>query len=240
MNEPSNTPMMPPAPGPTGWLPVWTRALTQPKEETFAALAASPNAKASTGYLWYFVGSIVQFLLASLVQGAMMGQMMQQFGADASQFDTGGLGTTLITAICGAPIAAAISTAFFAVGVLIVQWIAKMFGGRGTNDQLTYTLSAVLTPYLFISGFLTLLTAVPYVGFCFGLVSALGGLYILVLEIMAVKAVNQFGWGAAIGSLLIPLLVIAFLCACLIAGTFMLLGPMVGNVFSSINQSLTP
>lgn len=115
-----------------------------------------------------------------------------------------------------------------------------MFGGRGTNDQLVYTLSAILTPYLIISGLLTLLTAIPYVGFCFGLISLLAAIYILVLEVMAVKAVNQFGWGPAIGSLLIPALVIGFLCACLVGGALLLLGPAVGNVFSSINQSLVP
>lgn len=84
MNEPTNTPMIPPAPEPSRWGPVWIRALTQPREQTYAALATSPSAKASTGYLWYFVGSLVQILLASLVQGALMGQMLQQFGADAS------------------------------------------------------------------------------------------------------------------------------------------------------------
>jgi hypothetical protein len=240
MNEPSNAPIMTPPPERTGWLPVWTRALTQPREETFTALAASPNAKARTGYLWYFLGSLVSILLASLVQGAVMGPMMEQFGLDSSQFGSGEIGTILITAICGAPIGAVVSTAFFAIGVLIVQWIAGMFGGRGTNDQLVYTMSAILTPYLFISGLLTLLTAIPYVGFCFGLVSALAGIYILVLEVMAVKGVNQFGWGPAIGSLFIPVLVIGFLCACLIAGAFLLLGPVVGNVFDSINQSLVP
>jgi hypothetical protein len=232
--------MMAPAPGSTGWLSVWTKALTQPKEETYAALAASPNAKASTGYLWYFLGALVSSLLASLVQGAVMGQMMQQFGLDGSQFGAGDIGSILITAICGAPIGAAIGTAIFAIGILIVQWIAGMFGGRGTNDQLVYIMSAILTPYLFINGLLALLSAIPYVGFCFSLVSLLGLLYVVVLGIMAVKGVNQFGWGAAAGSCLIPLLVIGFLCACLIAGAFMLLGPLVGNVFSSINQSLVP
>lgn len=239
MNEPSNAPMLTPTPRPSGWIPVWMKAVTQPREQTFAELAASPEARASTGYLWYFVGGLVQFLLIFLVQGTLIAPMMRQFGGDVSQFNTGGLGT-LVTVICGAPIAAAISTVFFAIGTLIVQWIAKMFGGTGTNDQLAYTLSAILTPYLIISGLLTLLSAIPFVGFCFGLVSLLAGLYILVLEVMAVKGVNQFGWGQAIGSLFIPALVIGFLCACLAIAVFAALGPVVGNVFSSINQSLVP
>jgi hypothetical protein len=39
---------------------------------------------------------------------------------------------------------------------------------------------------------------------------------------------------------LIPYLVILFICGCLFVGLLALLGPMIGNVFSSINQSLVP
>jgi len=237
MTEQSNVPMMPGGPEP--FYQVWMRALTRPNEQTYIDLAASPNARAGTAYLWYFLGSLVSFLLASFVQGAMMSQMMQQFAPEAGQqFDPSLFGSSLIASLCGAPIGAAVSTLFFAIGVMIVQWIAKMFGGRGTPDQLAYTLSAVLTPFLFISGVLTLLGAVPYVGLCFSLISGLAGLYVLVLEVMAVKGVNQFGWGAAIGSLFIPILVIGFVCGCLVVGMFMILGPAIGDVFSGINQSL--
>jgi hypothetical protein len=44
----------------------------------------------------------------------------------------------------------------------------------------------------------------------------LAGIYVFVLNVMAVKGVNQVSWGAAIGSLLIPGLVISVLCACLV------------------------
>jgi thiosulfate reductase cytochrome b subunit len=220
MSEQSNVPMMSGAPEPI--YQVWIKALTRPNEQTYAELAVSPQAKAGTAYMWYFVAALVSFLLSSLVQGAQMSQIMQQFGADASQFETGGIGSNLITAIC----------------VAIIQWIAKMFGGRGTTEQLAYVLSAVLSPFLVVSGVLSLLGAIPYVGLCFSGISILAGIYALVLEVMAVKGVNQFGWGAAIGSLFIPVLAIAFLCACLAAVMMMAMGPMIGEIFSGINQSL--
>lgn len=236
MTNPSNVPMMAGAPDP--FYQVWMKALTRPNEQTFAELAASPSARAGTAYLWYFLGLLVLSLLSALVQGAMMNQMMQQFAPEAGEFDPTVFGSGLVGAICAAPIGAAIGTLFFAVGVMIVQWIAKMFGGRGTTDQLAYALSAIVTPYLILSGLLTLLGAVPYVGFCFGILSLLGGFYVVVLEVMAVKGVNQFGWGPAIGSLFIPGLAIAFLCACLIVLLAAVLGPVIGDVFSGINQSL--
>lgn len=230
MNEQPNAPMLPAAPQPV--YQNWVRALTRPSEQTFAAMAASPLAKASTGYLWYFIGSIVQTLLAAAVQGTVTKTYFPQF---AQQLDTG---SPLYAIVCGAPIAAVLSTIFFAIGAAIIQWIAGMFGGRGSNDKLVYVLSNILTPYLMISGVLTLLTAVPYVGFCFSFIALAGGIYILVLEVMAVKGVNQFGWGAAIASLFIPLLAIVFACACLAAGLFALLAPVMRDTFQQLQQSL--
>jgi hypothetical protein len=230
MNEQFNMPVMPPASEPV--FQTWMRALTRPNEQTYAAMAASPNAKASTGYLWYFIGSIVQFLLASLVQGAVMRNMMSNY---SDQFD---IGNPLITILCGAPLAAVVSTVFFAIGAAVVQWIASMFGGRGTNNQMVYVLSTILTPYLIFSGVMTLLSAIPFVGWCLFPLSFLAGIYILVLEIMAVKGVNQVGWGAALAALLIPVLAIVFACACLVGGAFVLLGPALRDVFQQIQQGL--
>ena len=126
MNEPTNAPMLPPPSGFSQWMSVWRDAITRPSDETFARLALSPNAKSSTAFLWIFLGSLVNFLLASLVQGRLMNQMMQNSDLGI-QIPAGGGG--LLTAICGAPIGAVISVAFFALGVGVIQVIAKMFGG---------------------------------------------------------------------------------------------------------------
>lgn len=238
MSEQSNIPIMSAAPEP--FYQIWIRALTRPNEQTYAELAASPNAKANTAYLWYFVAAFVQFLFASLVQGAVMKRMLDQFGSGqyGQLYSGGGIAQTLIFAVCGAPVMAGISVLFFALGVALIQWIAKMFGGRGNFAQLAYVMSAIQSPFLLVSAVLTLLSAIPFVGFCFGLVSILAWLYMLVLIVMAVKGVNQFGWGAAIGSAFIPGLAIVFVCGCLVIGGLMLMGPIIGDVFSGINQSL--
>jgi hypothetical protein len=86
--------------------------------------------------------------------------------------------------------------------------------------------------------FLVPLNVVPYLNICTGLISFGLSIYAIYLQITAVKAVNRFGWGAAAGSVLLPGFVIAFVCGCLVVVTLMLLGPMIGNVFSGINQSL--
>jgi len=66
------------------------------------------------------------------------------------------------------------------------------------------------------------------------------GIYALVLQVTAVKAVNRFGWGQAAGSVLLPFVVIVFVCGCIVAAGLAVLGPVIGNVFNDINQGLTP
>lgn len=196
-------------------LQTWRRALTQPNEYTYTALAASPRAKATTAFLWIFIASLIQLVLVAIFQ-TQMPNLAQLYGldADAPGFRSG-IAAFLGSLLCGAPIGAAITTLFFAIWVAVVQWLAGMFGGRGTFDQLAYAAAAIGAPYSILAGVLILLSAIPYAGFCFSILLFFAGLYVLVLNVMAIKSVNQIGWGAAIGSLLIPGVVIAFVCACL-------------------------
>jgi hypothetical protein len=226
-------------PGSSSFIETWINALTKPREETYAAIAASPRAKASTAYLWVFVSSIAGSLAALVVQGATIRNRLAEAGVGADRFG-GGFGAVAFTLLCGTPIAAVVGTAFFAIWVALVQWIAKMFGGKGTNDQLAYALAAIAAPYQIISAVLFLLSAIPFVGLCFRIVVALAGIYVLVLNLMAVKSTNQFGWGPAAGAVFIPGLALMLVCCCVLAVVFSVMGVAIGNVFSTINQSLTP
>jgi hypothetical protein len=51
---------------------------------------------------------------------------------------------------------------------------------------------------------------------------------------MAVKGVNQFGWGQAIGSLLLPVLVLACCFAVGIIGILQAMGPNITDFFNSL------
>jgi hypothetical protein len=232
MNEEPNAPMLP-SRSPS-ILQTWMTALTKPNEHTYAQLAASPDAKTSTALLWVFIGSLIQSFVAFLMQGRIMAQMMQDSGIQ------GQVGPGLVSVLCGAPIAAVISVVFFAAFTGIVQWVAGLFGGKGSFEKLAYVFAAITVPFTLISALLTLLSAIPYVGLCFGIVGLLAGLYVLVLQVMAVKGVNQFDWLPAAGSVLLP--VIVFIC-CIsagVAGLISLAGPAMQDIFNQINQSITP
>ena len=232
MNEPTNAPMLPPPSGVSEWVSVWRDAITRPSEQTFARIGQSPNAKSTTAFLWVFLGSLVSSLLALPVQGVLMRQMFQSMGLEEQGFPTGGGG--LMTVICGAPIGAVVSVVAFAIVVGIVQLLAKMFGGRGTFDQLAYAIAAIVTPFYLVSGLLTLLSAIPFAGFCFGLLGFAAAIYVLVLEVMAVKGVNQFGWGQAIGSLLLPVIAVACCISVVVGALLSMVSPELMDIFNSI------
>ena len=233
MNEPTNAPMLPPPSGVSEWVTVWREAVTRPSDQTFARIAQSPNAKSTTAFLWVFLGSLVSSLLALPAQGVLMRQMMQNAGLEGQDIPSG-FGGGLMTAICGAPIGAVISVVLFAIVVGIVQLLAKMFGGRGTFDQLAYAIAAIVTPFYLVSGVLGLLSAIPFAGFCFGLLGLAAALYVLVLEVMAVKGVNQFGWGQAIGSLLLPVFAIACCISVAVGALLSIAAPEMMDIFNSI------
>jgi hypothetical protein len=230
-----------PRPGPAAWLPIWAKAVTKPSEQTFAEITDTPNAKASTAFLWIFIAGTLTALVSGLLSG-LLGTMgvHQQIppipGLEQYQ-NLGGnpTGFSLVSTICGAPIAGLISVVFFAIGAAIVQWVAKLFGGVGTFDKTAYAMASISVPLSLLTMILSPLTAVPYLGICTGLLTFAAGIYALVLEIMAVKGVNRFGWGQAIGSVLLPGLVIFIVCACILAIGAAVLIPILQNSFQNLN-----
>ncbi len=251
MSEFDNTPVTPPssgAPGPAGWLPVWIKAITKPNEQTFVDITEHPDAKARTAYIWVFIAGtlsgIIQAFAAAITAATGAGSPLSTNTRHGTIFPPNhggggeGVGAALIGGLCASPLVGLLSVVFFALVVAIIQWIAKLFGGTGTYEKLLYAFAAITVPFTIISSLFVLLSAIPFVGICTGIISFGLSIYALVLEVMAVKAVNRFGWGQAAGSVLMPGCVVIIVCACVVIGGLMLMGPMIGNVFSEINQGL--
>lgn len=240
---PSNAPIMETKPGPAGWLPVWIKALTKPNEQTFADISDHPDATSKTAFIWVFIAGTLSGIFQAVLQAIYMATGkspqitipgLEQFTETPIAADGGNAMVSLVTGLCLSPVAGIVSILFFALGVAIIQWIAKLFGGIGTFDKMAYALAAISVPFTLISSVLALFSAIPYVGLCTGLISLGIGIYALVLQVMAVKGVNRFGWGAAIGSVFIPGIVIFLVCFCVVFGTLLLLGPVIGDVFQGM------
>lgn len=245
---PSNMPAMTPGPKPgiAGWFSVWMDAVTKPSEQTFANMTDGPQATTQTALIWVFIAGTISAFFQGILRAiyAATGyvprlpfpqlEQFQQFNQYYQNAGGGGFFRTLFVGICASPFAGLITVVFFAIGVGIIYLIAKMFGGAGTFNKLAYVIAAISFPITLVTSLLSLLSAVPFVGFCIGIISFGIAIYALVLQIMAVKGVNRFGWGAAIGSVLIPVFVLVFLCGCLIAGSIALLIPAIRNATQSL------
>ncbi len=244
MSEYSNESKVP-ASGPAmSMIETWIAALTKPNEGTFAQIVAQPGASASKAFLWVFVASLVTSLASLIVQAVSAGGQMEtlrQFMPPeiARELPVGaapsiGLGAV----VCGAPIGALFAVLGFAIVTAIIQWVAKLFGGTGSFNKLAYTFSAITVPYSVIAAVLALIGIIPFVGILTGLISLVLVIYVLVLEVLAVKAVNRLDTGKAVGAVLLPVVAFFLLVCCCVVIAAAALGPMIGDVFSTINQSL--
>lgn len=244
MNEQMNAPVPREPAGIAGWFSIWMDAVTKPNEQTYAALAEQPDAMSNNrAFIWVFLAGTVSALITGVLRAIldMAGVPMQVPGfpeltGGAEQSAVASLGI----AICTSPIAGAFAVLFFAIFVGIIQWVAKLFGGTGNFSQLAYTIAAISVPFTLLSSVLSPFSTVNVVGYCVGGISLLLGLYALALQVMAVKAVNKFGWGQALGSYFLPLALFICACVCVIFGLFSLMGPAIQDIFNQINQSLAP
>ncbi len=243
MNETPSAPLPEPSAPPASIFQTWINAVTKPNEATYAAIASSPNATTTNAIIWVAIGSLISSFLTILAPNAGLQdlqRLLQEQGVN-NQFTQSlgsggaGIGTKIIQLVCGAPIAAIFGVIGFLIAVALIQWVARMFGGRGTFDKLAFAFAAITAPMSVVTGLLSLLGAIPFIGLCFSLLGLVAALYALVLQIIACKAVNGFtSYGPAIGSVIIPGLVLGLVCCCLAFGLFALVGASLGNVLSGM------
>jgi hypothetical protein len=246
MSDFSNEPMVPESGPSMSLVETWIAAVTKPKEGTFAQIATQPGATVGKALLWVFLASLLTSFASLIVQAIGAGGQMDMFRQFlppeiARELPVGaapsfGFGAVIV--ICGVPVLAIIAVLGFAIGVALVQWVAKLFGGTGSFDKLAYAFSAITVPVSVISAVLALIGIIPFIGILTGLISFALGIYAVVLQVLAVKAVNGLDTAKAVGAVLLPGLVIFLVicCCALIVGVAM--GSAIGSVFDSINQSL--
>src|SRR6185436_13844883 len=96
-----------------------------------------------------------------------------------------------LTNLLCAPIFALLFILVFAIVTGITQLVAGALGGTGNYSKLLYTTAAYWAPLSILSA---LIGVIPVIG-CFNLIFTIYG---IVLDIIAVKVVNQFSWGKAV------------------------------------------
>ena len=221
-----------------GAFPVWKKVFTKPNVQTFVEITSHPEAKAKAAYLWVFLAGTLSGLINGITRLVLTLAGLQQAAPDLGQlpasaaFRFGGV----LGVVCGAPLAGVFSVIGFAIGVAIVQATARFFGGQGTFGKLAYAFAAIAVPFSIISALMVPLNAVPFVAFCTLPVLLLLGLYTLFLEVTAIKAVHQCGWGEAAAILFLPAVLIVMLCGVAFLGLMKMAGPSINDILHQLQR----
>lgn len=245
MNDRSNRDAMmadPDRPPPQGAFPVWIKVYTKPGEQTFAEIIDHPDATAKNAYIWVFIVGMLSGLLNSLTQFVVgMAGLRQVLPGYEQLPDVSRImgATGLIGAICGAPIAGLFSVIGFAISVALIHWATRFFGSKeGSFDKLAYAMAAAVVPFSLVSGLLVPFSAIRFAMFCILPVLLIGGIYVIYLELAAIKAVYHTGWLEAAGAFFLPTLLIVFLCACVVIGLLRVMGPAINDVLQQVQPGL--
>lgn len=188
------------------WDEVWLRALTKPSVATFEELLRDPRAAGGRAYWWIFIGTLVSqaitlLILIGIHQSPRL-SALQKFSLSSSGAKPEIYACTLLIS----PFLAIFALWFFSN---ITQWFARMFDGKGTASELIYIRAAYLAPIGIIT---TPLNVIPIIAY----LNIVLSFYLVMLEVIAVKTVNRFGWGAAIASVILPGVVLGGALVCII------------------------
>ena len=223
LNQASSPPMAPERALP--WYQVWLKALTSPNVVTYESFVTRPGVSVGKACLWVFLGATVGYAIAAAIRLALgaLGTIGQRGPGPMSNLAGSGL-----LLVCLVPVAGALSVVALIIVSGFSHILASALGGNGTYAQLAYAMAAYTAPASLVT---SALSAVPVVGGCLGLPL---GLYLIFLNVLAIKAVHHLTWARAILSSAIFFVGLLVVLACFTIVALALLGPAIGNVFSNI------
>ena len=206
----------------------WVTALTSPNTEAYNKLGKATNASLANGALWVLlaaiIGGVVSALLSAIFgasQLALLSNVLGETGMDIPART--GSAAILSGIFCGAPVGAIIGTLGFLLSSVIENWLANLFGGKGTLDSYTFVNASFTAPITLVS---TMLSPIPFIG---GLFLFLLGIYSLFLSFINLRGVKQLSTGKAILVILIPMIVAFILVGCLV----LVFGAVIASAFSN-------
>lgn len=227
-----------PKPGKTGpdrsvgWSQVWIQAYTRPSVETYQRLLADPNASPKRAYLWsvasVFVGYGI-FILITLIFPSEF-----RFGEFVDSRPWEFFGSATILMACCLPLVIVMGLIRLMISAALTQLVARLLGGDGSYSQLVYLFGAIDAPMSLLSH---TLSAIPF-AIC---LTFLPDIYAIVLRIIAVKTVNNFGYVKATFAYLAFPLLVTIMVICLIVVFVVVMAPEIDALFNDIiNSVATP
>ena len=203
------------------WYDAWSTALLSPTVEGYQSLINHAGVNVSTPLTWIFITTLLTYIVIGVLGASLLSSQMKFILSQVPGMDprilAGGTALFLLIAI---PLIAILMAAGQACGAGILHGIAFVLGGQGKYSQLLYASAAFTCPMSIIS---SIIAAIPVVNMASPLIS----LWLIYLELTALRAVYRLSWGRAITALLLPGFLIF---ACLCAVTFLMF-PMAGPTY---------
>lgn len=185
------------------WYEVWRKVFLHPSANTFDRILADPTATPRRAYAWV---AIISALIS------IFGQI---FSPDASIL-------RLIFYMIFVPILSLFGLAFNA---LILHWVAKRYHGQGSYNRMVYVLSAIIAPFSIID--LSLNTVLSSLEPLYWLVSFILAIFMIYLQVQAIKAAERITTSEAFWTSMLPGLVLVALIF-FVAIVLALLAPALG------------
>jgi hypothetical protein len=186
----------------------WIQALTSPTEETYTKIAKDPGASFGKAILWIFLAGLVGSLISGVLT-SVFDTSFVPFGEElfpGTTFYERDFGATIL----GSPVAGIFLVIESLIGTGIIYVVSKMLGGIGTYERLFYTSAAYLAPLGLVTSVLGRIPIIRYL-------SLVLIIYLLVLNVIANKAVMEYDWGkAVISSVVIPIVIMGVVIGCII------------------------
>ena len=195
------------------WYDVWIDVTTAPSRDTFRQILADPAASPFRAYLWIGLVSLMFFFLQGLV--------LQVTGSEVLDQSLPGMTTWVL--LCGGIAAPVVAVVGFMISTGILHFIAGLLGGRGSYDDLAFSMGAIQAPLTIFSGLISVITtlfsasgSVSPLLIVMALLSLALGMYALVLQVLAVSVAEKMGTGMAALAVLMPLFLVMVLTGCLV------------------------
>ena len=168
---------------PLSWTETWIKAVTRPSVTTYEEIVNDPAASSGRAYAWVFITALIGYGFT------VISQQLVNIALDSAtrgREAPTGAGPFLLVLFCGVPILSLLSVLGLMFGAGVTNLIASILGGTGTYSKLVYAFAAYYAPLTLIS---SVLNAIPFINYlAFPL-----GLYAIALNLIAIKAVHQFG-----------------------------------------------
>jgi hypothetical protein len=185
------------------WSRVWYQAVTSPREKTYDKLVSDPKAGLRRAVIWLLLTAAIAYLIGIFTRLVFAQLRLVAVPDFFTRLDPATETAAIWLLLCCFPFAAMLWLAGQLTYAGVAQFIAGALGGTGTFSKLAYANAMYTAPLTLLLGPLLL---VPLLNICLGVPLLF---YSIVLNFHAIKSVNRFGWGSAILTSLIMVLLIA-------------------------------